>query len=1367
MGPGEESDFSFLGLDANDIFQFQGIPNSLDEDQTLDPSALSTFPKSISNSRNAFLDEQENSAAFALQDTYLEESLSDSSSSKRTSSGSSSKGRAVEADVHQDVMMEDGAPHNTVSPDQIMETPNLQSPSFDTPPFDGDSHFDPDEFMNQSFYFERASSSPIEKPKPQPTPSRRPTQPAKSHLKSRSVRVPRYLPNVARFPNSSQQISFQGPSREVSPHSTSFITSNASSPNAPMDFHTPMDFSDPTQILMQAQGWPQQFANAANPMSHAFAHSPMMLARYSNLMPIPHGINATAPFLSFDTEGLPPRTRVETQIHLKTLFGQLPPGIAKLRLPKHTISKAKLWSKEPYACSPDTLDLHTMLVCTSAMENEESRKRAFKRALEGPNSGFGDPRPEEDTDADKPSKGGEVWICNNCIDRERKRSERKKVKKPEEEAIWKGEEWRRVVVFNTHEVKEFPKPDPLTGRTVVELPMRIACYCRHQQEKSGFQVIFTVRDHMGRVLAQELTPSIMITDDHKNHVAPPSINSAAKSSAATKPASTPPKPNAVVQPTAFRPAEPVSDMGRLQAGPQPAHRRLPTAEAVRPFSRPASPNSLAGAPAKKRKSSAGKLPVSMAMTPLDTAATVSPPRQLPEMHSATPSPFAPGPMPFNPQDSFFTGNSPTARTNLLGTSPSTPGMDDPSLFSPAAANANAEALARQRFSASHSAHASRAASPSGLNNPISAAALQAQFSHLLPASAGLAGLNPLEDNLSQARGQQYPTITRIIPEKGSKMGGYEVTVLGEGFHRALEVMFGDKKASGTWFWGPNLLVCVVPASPVSGEVTVTFPKHQSGVQCLINPEKFTYVDDEEDKLLRSAMEVLARKMNGNLGDVKNFAMSILNHRGLPPHQSGGRGGTSSGQGYGNSASSSAPALDLEMQVMKCLKLIDMDDSPHKAQWNYQDSSGHTMLHLACARGYHRLAAVLLARGANVDVPDNSGFTPLHIAAMNGHPEIVQRLHLAGADPTAPSRVGLTPVDVARSGEVIDVLRRATARRTRSRSLGSLRSAPGSSTSLNSLWGPVAPMTSYEGASDDVDIEYSSLESSDSDEEVQERESVAGGLNMRRPSVHASGTHGHAVAPVGEDSGDVEAPPSPNAAAAAFRQFQQSMGLYMQNLPQMPQMPQMPALMGAQADQAPLYYAQLMRRLTALMPGRGQRPGTPEAERAMGIRGWWDRSSGVNDAVPPPSYEDLYPDREMDSKAKSAEEALAMQGRDVKSAADAALEEEAEVEAAEDDEEVAGARVDGLGVLKIGRKNAITKEQQRDILRAHEAKLKRLSSDKNLFMIWVCTVPPGGNFPLTLRLDVRLTAGDRFRCSWWSCARCCIIASPASSRTSVR
>ena len=148
------------------------------------------------------------------------------------------------------------------------------------------------------------------------------------------------------------------------------------------------------------------------------------------------------------------------------------------------------------------------------MQNPEYRRRAFARAATAsqPQDNRSDESAEgasDEDDENKPLNGGEVKICTGCITRERKRAARKKVKKVEEEESWHKDESRRVIVFNTHEVKEWQQPssqvqseatgdrlEPMVheGAMQVDAPMRIACYCRHQNEKLGFQVIFTIKD---------------------------------------------------------------------------------------------------------------------------------------------------------------------------------------------------------------------------------------------------------------------------------------------------------------------------------------------------------------------------------------------------------------------------------------------------------------------------------------------------------------------------------------------------------------------------------------------------------------------------------------------------------------------------------------------------------------------------------------------------------------------------------------------------------------------------------------------------------------------------------------------------------
>ena len=251
-------------------------------------------------------------------------------------------------------------------------------------------------------------------------------------------------------------------------------------------------------------------------------------------------------------------------------------------------------------------------------------------------------------DEDKPLNGGEVNICVGCIQRERKRASRKKQKKPEEEELFQKDEERRVVVFNTNEVKEWVEvsreanendtqiANTPPGAVQVELPMRIACYCRHQNEKFGFQVIFTIKDSRDKVIAQALTNPIMITDDHKTHNPPAPVANApaplptpgsqlpgAGVFSSTDPEQQPPAQ--AINAKISRPSYSMTDLHALQHNFNPNFSMTSTSNPFaipssmpaqnssnftqRNLSRPASPNGISGPTNKRRKQSgSGKLP---------------------------------------------------------------------------------------------------------------------------------------------------------------------------------------------------------------------------------------------------------------------------------------------------------------------------------------------------------------------------------------------------------------------------------------------------------------------------------------------------------------------------------------------------------------------------------------------------------------------------------------------------------------------------------------------------------------------------------------------------------------------------------------
>ena len=282
---------------------------------------------------------------------------------------------------------------------------------------------------------------------------------------------------------------------------------------------SPMDFSG--QYIngamlsepSQTQDWPYSGApgpaNALSPIRPSIFQQPAVAMPFAS--PAPVSGPAYPPMLH--VHSLPPKSRVETQIPVKLTLHPVPPGISKIHLQTHTISKSKLVAKPAPEKSPDMLELHAMLVCTSAMQDPVKRGRAFARAATLPSNEKEGVRrmsscdtKASDDDEDKPANGGPVHICMGCIERERKRAARKKTKNVEEEQLWQKDEAKRTIVFNTHEIKEWQEPSPRKNAenaqnstscsqnaqfpetaVQVDIPMRIACYCRHQEEKIGFQ----------------------------------------------------------------------------------------------------------------------------------------------------------------------------------------------------------------------------------------------------------------------------------------------------------------------------------------------------------------------------------------------------------------------------------------------------------------------------------------------------------------------------------------------------------------------------------------------------------------------------------------------------------------------------------------------------------------------------------------------------------------------------------------------------------------------------------------------------------------------------------------------------------------
>ena len=687
---------------------------------------------------------------------------------------------------------------------------------------------------------------------------------------------------------------------------------NSASPNA--IFSTPSSDSNETFNANPAwtnggahnPSWPMDFNNQFNsPGALAFTPSPKAngatpaVSSKSSVGPIGRSPLHIAPIST--------KSRVETQINVVMTLEQPPPGIEFLHLPLHTIAKSKLLSKEDYDMNK-ALELHTMLVCTSAMHNPAHKEKALRQAAAQNNAEIQDRaqrlrRVADDDrnnmanvdDADKPSNGGEVRICNNCIQRERKRAGRKKLKKEEEQQHWERFETERVVVFNSNEFLPFKTIDSAQRESVaddasyvapegalqVSAAMRIACYCRHQQEKEGFRVIFTLKDQQGNVIAQQMSDSILITDDHKTH--PPSFSTTMPSEmlygAAFAPQHGLSTSHSMInlyeqgaQP--FTSSRSTGNLAALGYGqqynshshvhqmPHSGYTSQATSATMTPnsLSRPGSPTGHSG-PNKKRKASGShkRMMSGLMMTPrVDTS---QPPSSAMPSALSVASPFSPTNDGFGQQSYMAMPQHNGHAPYQFSSGPPTPNENPSGMFTQThidqAMSRVSTNSAQAYFSHPSSAVPSRSNSPIMQQSRPNMAAyartpiqtptnsMQAARQQVYQQPSHLPIQQQHSNSSQEALEPPMPTITKILPTGGPVTGGTEVALYGYNFTNGMNCFFGDQQATATYYGPQSVLATSPPSRP--GGVNVTLvpanvqqnPRYTPGVAA---GPVFTYAD---------------------------------------------------------------------------------------------------------------------------------------------------------------------------------------------------------------------------------------------------------------------------------------------------------------------------------------------------------------------------------------------------------------------------------------------------------------------------------------------------------------------------------------------
>ncbi|BGP56871.1 SPT3 Dosage dependent suppressor of Ty-induced promoter mutations-like protein [Rhodotorula sphaerocarpa] len=525
-----------------------------------------------------------------------------------------------------------------------------------------------------------------------------------------------------------------------------------------------------------------------------------------------------------------------------------------------------------------------------------------------------------------------IYICNNCEQRELKRSLRRKDSKgktftapiptpdPSDPPRNDEEERQKVVVFNAPEIVDFK-----TGEVV--LPTRVTCYCRHHKEKKGFCIAYAVRDHRGHVIARGMSPAIMITDDHKTNTSKAAA-AAAAAAAATEDTGVKRKGSksaASAKGKKEKASSPSATSGRPpRRGASGRSRRGQTeSDDDQESTRKSRPYDSDARPSRKRGSNQHRSPM-FAMTPL--AAT-------PQHSSKPPSPTLPSRASVQPEATTapagegvgaalgltITGDADMTLANQCiedarRSSISTSSIDWPAGIStpPLSPGSSAGPAVAEPFQSIFSGFPSPQmpvqGASTGLSQPASAPGTIPSFA--IPATepipASFASSWALQQQPQQTEPPVAPPrINRVIPGEGPVHGGIEITVLGDNFVRDLTCVFGDNAAVPTHFWSANTLVCVLPPSANPGPVVVGIkgvpltPDQGSGLQL------FTYKDTSDRSLLELALQVVGMQMTGRIEDAAAIAMRIVANGSGAGNNGGGRGPTGGAAGPTGGATDTA------------------------------------------------------------------------------------------------------------------------------------------------------------------------------------------------------------------------------------------------------------------------------------------------------------------------------------------------------------------------------------------------------------------------------------------------------------------------------
>lgn len=855
------------------------------------------------------------------------------------------------------------------------------------------------------------------------------------------------------------------------------------------------------------------------------------------------------------------------------------------------------------------------------------------------------------------------------------------------------------------------------------------------------RVIFTIKDWQDRVLAQNISDSILITDDHKTqptvggHAGIPSgdFNFGGLVSGYNSPE----LPSASFQ--QHRPYHSTNDLQALRSqftqqafpgmtsghnDPNMMMQASSAAATPRNLSRPASPTFQAGASKRRKGSSVHvQIPANLRMTQRTQNNNNNIPTSMPGMNNA---PMSAGAIMGSSDPSFamtplsapqYQSQPPTPNSNTGFMSNS---------INRTASNDNIQMY--QFYSTPHSQNPSRG--PSRVPSPVMSRPTsrtipphQAPQNQMQTAMGGQ-GMHGMSFS-PEAQQPPRPTLTRLNPREGPLAGNIQVDIHGTGFRPGINVYFGDKAAHYN-IWNEGALFAIVPPGTTTGpvEVTIQDPNDAHGgfqMHARRDPFYFTYNDDREQQIWEVFGRTVFEKQFGHV-DAKQASAMMNQSNGMvygygnPAMQMNFSQMQQMQQRQAQTLAAARAAGNTEDALLQLLSMIDMDDSEYAADFDkcYRNTK-MTMLAMASGLGYTRLVAGLVARGATVDLRDKSGYTPLMLAAMRGYRQIVRLLARRGADPTIRNHVGYTAADLASSPDIVIELAQ-TAQHVRQRSIGG---TPAFGSRANSVAFADNPYLTPARSSD-----ASLITVSDDSEAVEEIDEfpirLDAGLASRRSSLAQQQVSRRSSR---RPSATIELPmqlSQEQQAAMMMSPLASMTAWHNQLLAQMNRLQQ--SVSDIQFAMPNIQDSMMVRRFSSMMPFSASTPPPPYEEKdpakeTSGVSG--DEKAGVMTAAAEAALDDMCEQR-FDFAAgvvtATATAAPRLGSRDV---ANGQILVDRDIQ------------------VSIGKK-AISKEQQHQLRLAHQARLKSGRSDWKVWVIWVSPLSLGVSHHVSFRLDMSLT-----------------------------